>query len=241
MFYHVFFVFLNKKTLYYEKILNYTLKKTTKIIEMKKTLLSIITLMTLSTTVATETISSSMADQSQIEKKDQHIDVKFILGSSFAGHMNQQSLIGGKSGVSLSFFAPNGIGQEIEYVWNPTTDGSQNDIRHDMLLANFIILSSFHSEHIRPHLSIGLGWTQLSKINDNNDYSARYEKPEKKGSVAIQLKAGYEREIAQGLSWGLEYGYLRTIHELHEWKHFSKLPVYNFKTQFINSHISLRF
>ena len=109
-----------------------------------------------------------------------------------------------------------------------------------MVFANLVLQSSLHSQHIRPHIAVGLGWAQMTQSHERSENSF-LPSFSKQGSIAAQIKAGYEREIAEGLSWGLDYGYIRTLHELGPWASLSNLEHYHFKTQFINSHISLRF
>lgn len=207
---------------------------------MKKIVLTSLILLSCQTPFAVHLIERSAEEITKIANQDNHTDITFTLGSSFAGHMSNEELIGGKSGISLAWYQASGFGQEIEYIWNPIANSTFNSMRQDMLFGNLILLSSFHSQHIRPHLAVGVGWMQLSEmpgsLNQNSGMSEN-----KKGSLAMQVKAGYEREIAEGLSWGLDYGYIRSLHELSLPESVTRLSAYAFKTQFVNSHISLRF
>lgn len=179
--------------------------------------------------LAIEMIEQKMEEVTKIAQHSSHTDIKFNLGSSFAGHKGWSDVFGGKAGLSIAWFSPSGLGKEIEYVWNPVAEQYGESSRYDFLFSNLIILSSFHSNHIQPHIVIGLG-------KEVGMYR----------SLAMNVKVGYEREIAEGLSWGLDYGYIRTLNSLTKFidPGRARLGYYygdDYRTQFMNSHISLRF
>jgi hypothetical protein len=218
---------------------------------MKNIILPLIAVVSLPA-MAVKVIEKEIPETTQIAQFSNYKYIKFNLGSTFAGHMYDQEVIGGKSGFSIGQRWATGYGAEVEYIWNPTAHTSDFDnVRLDMIFANATYESPFFTRKYHPHVALGLGaiyksTTLIETDYDNNDpYGIPNEQKYTNNNIqpAILLKVGFDHDLSEGMAWGMDYGYIHSLGKSKETssEYNQKASVHDFSTQFINWHISLRF
>jgi hypothetical protein len=169
--------------------------------------------------------------------------------------------VSSKSGIAAGQRINQSYSGELEYAYLPlkytfeqgtaykqpsdySTHDDDGNARIDAIFVNGLYESNYFSTDYHPYIGAGLGML-YNKLSTRTDYSTKASDKNNDSGLAIQLKLGYNHDLSEGFTWGLEYGYIRGIQdtEIKITKANGKIYTYQdtYKTQFISLHTAMRF
>jgi hypothetical protein len=208
----------------------------------------------------------------KVAKDTSFMYVKLNVGATFAGHLWDSnsaekdssgkkiaidtSAVGStaKTGIAAGMHWSQDYKAELEYIWIPVSysffDEDDNfyqdkNARIDALFVNVFYESNYFSTKYQPYIGGGLGMIFNNLKTLSSDALLVASKESKKSSLAAQIRVGFNHDLSEGFTWGLEYGYLMGLQDSETYMTNNsnedillKAP---YKTQFANIHITMRF